>query len=102
MGNMRRIFGNNPTVHVYNIDTDYENYHSKFMQNFDWDREFPGSKGNFESQVRKGLQNALSFRLSSSTLRIIVTLKEPKSRLTQLTPTPLPFLPIWLQPISEQ
>jgi len=56
--NMRRIFGNNPIVHVYNIDTDYENYHSKFMQNFDWDREFPGSKGNFESQVRKGLQNA--------------------------------------------
>merc|ERR1712038_2019610 len=38
--NMRRIFGNNPIVHVYNIDTDYENYHSKFMQNFDWDREY--------------------------------------------------------------
>jgi hypothetical protein len=56
--NLRRVFGNNPTVHVYNIDTDYETYHSKFMQNFDWNREFPGSKGNFESQVRKGLQNA--------------------------------------------
>lgn len=56
--NMRRIFGNTPVAHVYDIDVDFENYHSKFVQSFDWSREYPGSSGNFESQVRKGLQKA--------------------------------------------
>lgn len=56
--NLRRIFGNTPLVHVFDIDTDFENYHSKFMQNFNWSAEFAGSTRNFESQVRKGLQQS--------------------------------------------
>lgn len=56
--NLRRVFGSTPVAHVYNIDVDYDNYHGKFLQAFDWSREYPGLSGNFESQVRKGLQKA--------------------------------------------
>lgn len=54
--NMRRVFGNKcPVVHVFDLDVDSENGHEEFLENFDWSQEFPGSTGDFQSQVRTDL-----------------------------------------------
>lgn len=70
--NLRRVFGSTPMVHVYHIDCDAENYHSKFRQDFEWDFEFPGSRHDFNSQVKSGLKkkNFSVSKVDWSTTRI--------------------------------
>jgi len=70
--NLRRLFGSTPTVHVYHIDSDFENHHLKYRNDFDWDYEFSGSRNDFNSQVKSGLrkQNFLVSKVDWSTARI--------------------------------
>lgn len=70
--NLRRLFGSTPTVHVFHIDCDFENHHLKYRNDFIWDYEFPGSRKDFNSQVKSGLrkQNFLVSKVDWSTTRI--------------------------------
>jgi len=54
--NMKRVLGKKPLVHVYDIDTDFDNSHREFKEAYDWSTQFKGSRTSFEHQVKEDLK----------------------------------------------